>query len=49
METDQVPESDLHLVPEDDDLNAIVIEVMTDVEVLFDGSSLIHVFAVNSA
>ena len=33
METDQVPELDLHLVPEDDDLNATVIEVMTDVEV----------------
>ena len=31
METDQVPESDLPPVPEDDDLNATVIEVMTDV------------------
>ena len=37
------------LVPEDDDLNATVIEVMTDVEVLLDGSSVIDVFAVNSA
>ena len=41
METDQVPESELPLVPEDDDLNATVIEVMTDVEVLLDGSSVI--------
>ena len=49
METDQVPESELHPVPEDDDLNATVIEVMTDVEVLLDGSSVIDVFAVNSA
>ena len=49
METDQVPESDLPHVPEDDDLNATVIEVMTDVEVLLDGSSVIDVFAVNSA
>ena len=49
METDQVPESELLLVPEDDDLNATVIEVMTDVEVLLDGSSVIDVFAVNSA
>ena len=49
METDQVPEFELPLVPEDDDLNATVIEVMTDVEVLFDGSSVIDVFAVNSA
>ena len=31
METDQVPESELLPVPEDDDLNATVIEVMTDV------------------
>ena len=31
METGQVPEPDLPLVPEDDDLNATVIEVMTDV------------------
>ena len=37
METDQVPESELPPVPEDDDLNATVIEVMTDVEVLLDG------------
>ena len=37
------------IVPEDDDLNATVIEVMTDVEVLLDGSSVIDVFAVNSA
>ena len=49
METDQVPESELPLVPEDDDLNATVIEVMTDVEVLLDGSSVTDVFAVNSA
>ena len=49
METDQVPESDLPLVPEDDDLNATVIEVMTDVVVLLDGSSVIDVFAVSSA
>ena len=49
METDQVPESELPPVPEDDDLNATVIEVMTDVEVLLDGSSVIDVFAVNSA
>ena len=34
--------------PEDGDLNATVIEVMTDVEVL-DGSSVIDVFAVSSA
>ena len=46
METDQVPESELLLGPEDDDLNATVIEVMTDVEVLLDGSSVIDVFAV---
>ena len=49
METDQVPESELPPVPEDADLNATVIEVMTDVEVLLDGSSVINVFAVNSA
>ena len=49
IETDQVPESELPPVPEDDDLNATVIEVMTDVEVLLDGSSVIDVFAVNSA
>ena len=49
METDQVPESELPPVPEDDDLNATVIEVMTDVEMLLDGSSVIDVFAVNSA
>ena len=36
-------------VPEDDDLNATVIEVMTDIEVLLNGSSVIDVFAVNSA
>ena len=47
METDQVPESDLPPVPADDDLNAI--EVMTDVEVLLDGRSVIGVFAVSSA
>ena len=44
-----MPESELPPVPEDDDLNATVIEVMTDVEVLLDGSSVIYVFAVNSA
>ena len=49
METDQVPESELPPVPEDGDLNATVIEVMTDVEVLHDGSSVIDVFAANSA
>ena len=49
LETDQVPESELPPVPEDDDLNATVIEVMTDVEMLLDGSSVIDVFAVNSA
>ena len=49
METDQVPESDLPPVPEDDDLNATVIEVMTDVEVLLDGSSVIDLFAVSTA
>ena len=36
-------------VPEDDDLNATVIEVMTDVEVLLDDSSVVDVFAVSSA
>ena len=49
MGTDQVPESELPPVPEDDDLNATVIEVMTDVEVLLDGNSVKDVFAVNSA
>ena len=49
METDQVPESDLPPDPEDDDLNATLIEVMTDVEVLLDGSSVVDVFAVSSA
>ena len=44
-----MPESELLSVPEDDDLNATVIEVMTDVEVLLDESSEIGVFAVNSA
>ena len=43
-----MPESELPPVPEDDDLNATVIEVMTAVEVLLDGSSVIDVFAVNS-
>ena len=38
-----MPESELPPVPEDDDLNATVIEVMTDVEVLLDGSSVIDV------
>ena len=42
METDQVPESEVPPVPEDD-LNATVIEVMTDVEVVLDGSSVIDV------
>ena len=49
METDQVPESELPLVPGNDDLNATVFEVMTDVEVLLDGSSVIDVFPVNTA
>ena len=49
METDQVPESELPPVPEDDDVNATVSEVVTDVEVLLDGSSVIDVFVVNSA
>ena len=44
-----MPESELPPAPEDDDLNATVIEVMTDVEVLLDGSSVIDVFAVKSA
>ena len=44
-----MPESEFPLVPEDDDLNATVIEVMTDVEVLLDGSSVTDVFTVNSA
>ena len=44
METGQVPESELPSVPEDDDLNATVIDVMTDVEVLIDGTSVIDVF-----
>ena len=48
METDQVPESELPLVPEDDDLNATVIGVMTDDKVLPDGSSVIDVFAESS-
>ena len=42
-------ESELPPVPENDDLNATVMEVMTDVEVLLNGSSVIDVFAVNSA
>ena len=49
METDQVPESELPPVPEDDDPNATVIKVMTDVEVLLDGSSVTDAFAVNSS
>ena len=49
METDQGPFSDLPPVPEDDDLHARVIEVMTDIEVLLDGSSVVDVFAVSSA
>ena len=43
-----MPESELPPVPEDD-LNATEIEVMTDVEVLLDGSSVMDVLAVNSA
>ena len=43
METDQEPGTDLPLVPENDDLNATVIEV------LLDGSSVVDVFAVSSA
>ena len=42
METDQVPESELPLLPKDYDLNATVIDVMTDVEVLLDGSSVMY-------
>ena len=49
METDQLPLSDLPPVPEDDDLLARVIEEMTDIEVLLDGSSVVAVFAVSSA
>ena len=44
-----MPESELPPVPEDDDLNATVIEAMTDVEVLLYGSSVTDVFTVNSA
>ena len=44
-----MPESELPPVPADDDLNASVIEVMTDVEVLLDDSSVMDAFAVNSA
>ena len=44
-----MPESELPPVPEDDNLNATVIEVMTDVEVLLDVSSVMVVFTVNSA
>ena len=44
-----MPESDLPPVPEDDDLNATVMGVMTDDEVLLDGSSVVDVFAVSSA
>ena len=36
-------------VREDDDLNATVIEVMTDIELLLHGSSVVDVFAVSSA
>ena len=43
-----MPQSDLTPVPEDDDLNATVIGVMTDDEVLLDGSLVIDVFAVSS-
>ena len=46
---DQEPQSDLLPVPEDVDLNATVIEVMTDIEVLLDGSSVVDVFAVSCA
>ena len=49
METDQRPFSNLPPIPEDDDLHAMVIEVMTDVEVLLDASSVVDVFAVSSA
>ena len=44
-----MPESELLPVPEDGDLNATVIEVMTDVEVQLDDNSVIDVFSVNSA
>ena len=44
-----MPESELPLVPGNDGLNATVIEVMTDVEVLLDGSSVIDAFTLNSA
>ena len=43
-----MPESELPLF-QDDGLNATVIEVMTDVEVLLDGSSVIDAFTLNSA
>ena len=49
METDQGPLVDLLLLPEDDDLHARVIEVITDIEVLLDGSSVVDVFVVSSA
>ena len=49
METDQGPLSDLPPIPEDDDLHAKVIEVMTDIEVLLDDSSVVDVFVVSSA
>ena len=50
METDQEPQSDSPPVPEDDNLNATVTEVMmTDIEVLLDGSSVVDMFAVNPA
>ena len=49
METDQVPESELPPVPEDDDLTATMIEVMTDAEVLLESSTVTDVFAVNSS
>ena len=44
-----MPESELPLVQGDDGLNATVIKVMTDVEVLLDASSVIDAFFVNSA
>ena len=49
METSQGPLADLPPVPGDDDLHARVIQVMTDIEVLLDGSSVVDVFAVSSA
>ena len=49
METDQGPLADLPPVLEDDDLHCRVTEVMTDIEVLLDGSSVVDVFAVGSA